>query len=83
VKSGFILIQIAAMRFNPAFFRHAVCVHGLDSYRLSPDGDIVTRFADRARSAKSGAGFASDRALVIKGRMISFAKPLSLWRIMR
>jgi hypothetical protein len=32
---------------------------------------------------KAGAGFASDRALVIKGRMISFAKPLSLWRIMR
>src|SRR5712691_1543395 len=70
MKSGFIFIKIAAIKFDPAFFRNAVCVHGLDSYRLSPVGDIVTRFADRARSAKLGAGFASDRAPSIKGRMI-------------
>src|SRR6266550_439684 len=70
MKSGFIFIKIAAIKFSPAFFRNAVCVHGLDSYRPSPVGDIVTRFADRARSAKLGTGFASDRALDIKGRMI-------------
>jgi signal transduction histidine kinase len=70
VKSGFIFIKILAIGFNPAFFRNAVCVHGLDSYRPSPVGDIVTRFADRARSAKLGTGVASDCALKIKDRMI-------------
>jgi hypothetical protein len=70
VQSGFILIKIAAIDFKPAFFRNAVCVHGLDSYRLSPVGDIVIRFADRARSAKVGTGVASDRALKINDRMI-------------
>src|SRR5258706_2618924 len=63
-------IKIAPIKSNSAFFRNAVCVHGLDSYRLSPVGDIVTRFADRARSAKVGTGFASERALGIKECMI-------------
>ena len=70
MQSGFIFIKIAAIDFKPAFFRNAVCVHGLDSYRLSPVGDIVIRFANRARSAKVGTGVASDRALKIKDRMI-------------
>src|SRR2546430_16126921 len=79
MKSGFIFIRIAAIKSSPAFFRNAVCVHGLDSYRPSPVGDIVTRFADRARSAKLGTGFSSDRALNIKGRMIhrQTAQPLA------
>src|SRR5258706_12524829 len=63
-------MKIAPIKSNSAFFRNAVCVHGLDSYRLSPVGDIVTRFADRARSAKVGTGFASERALSINERMI-------------
>src|SRR5258706_6748335 len=63
-------MKIAPIKSNSAFFRNAVSVPGLDSYRLSPVGDIVTRFADRARSAKVGTGFASERALSINERMI-------------
>jgi hypothetical protein len=37
---------------------------------------------ERARSAKVEAGFASDRALITKTHNL-FAKPLTLWRIMR
>ena len=29
-----------------AFFHDAICVHGLDSYPPTPDGDIVIRFAN-------------------------------------
>jgi len=39
-------------RANAAFFRDAICVHGLDSYRLSSVGDIVTRFANGAIKKK-------------------------------
>jgi hypothetical protein len=39
-------MKIAPIRFNIAFFRDAVCVHGSDSYRPTPEGDIVTRFAN-------------------------------------
>jgi len=78
VKSGFIFIKIARIKFNPAFFCNAVCVHGLDSYRLSPVGDIVTRFANRARSAK----LVRSRSKYQRAHE-PIAKPLSLWRIMR
>src|ERR1700759_147224 len=36
-----------------------------------------------ARSAKVGTGFASDRALILIEAHALFAKPLTLWRIMR
>jgi hypothetical protein len=39
-------MKIAPIKFNTAFFRDALCVHGSDSYRPTPDEDIVDRFAN-------------------------------------
>ena len=46
-------MKIAPRKFNTAFFRDAVCVHGLDSYPSTPDEDIVTRFANASAISKS------------------------------
>src|SRR5882724_10649842 len=41
--------KIPSAKVNPAFFLDAAYVHDLDSYRLTPLGDIVIRFANGVR----------------------------------
>jgi hypothetical protein len=67
VMRGDIFIKIAPVTFNPAFFRDAVCVHGLDSYRWSPVGDIVTRFANGAIRKSRYRFWVWSRSKLLKG----------------
>jgi hypothetical protein len=73
--------------------RTAGCLHGNRNAKqkaalearpfVDPVFDRVTRKLLRSRSAKVDPGFASDRAQNIENAHDLFAKPLTLWRIMR
>jgi hypothetical protein len=54
------------------------------AHHLTIDPNFATIFPLKcARSAKVDPGFASDRAPIIEDAHDLFAKPLTLWRIMR